>query len=72
MKYEVTKDAEGFTHLKLGLNHSVHFDPDAGLEDVIGGVEDIIQRVVGVSAFELTMAVVAELNKEPEEKADAE
>lgn len=66
MKYEVTTDDAGMVSLKLGLTHSVHFEPDAQLEDIVGGVEDLIQRVVGVSAFELTMAVLAEKTKKKE------
>jgi hypothetical protein len=66
MKYEVTKDEDGCVNLKLGLNHSVLFKPNVAIEDIVEGVETLIQNVVGVSAFELCTAVMTEFNKDLE------
>jgi hypothetical protein len=63
MKYEVTKNDEGQAILKLGLNHSVTFDAGATVEEICEGVEQLIQAVVGISAFELVTAVLTEWNK---------
>lgn len=68
MKYETWNDEKGVT-LKLGLNHSVTFEPGVHIEDVVQGIEQLIQTVVGVSAFELAMAVVEEFNKMEEATA---
>jgi hypothetical protein len=67
MKYEVTKDNEGHVRLQLGLNHGVTFDPDATLDDIVEGVEFLIQTVVGVSAFELCTAVLNAWENDDEE-----
>lgn len=66
MKYEVTKDENGEVTLKLGLTHGVTFSSDVSVEDIVTGVETLIQNVVGVSAFELCTAVMAEFNKDLE------
>lgn len=58
MKYEVTKTEEGTVTLQLGLSNSVHFPADATIEDIVNGIENLIQAVIGVSLVELAMAVV--------------
>lgn len=60
MKYSVTKDAEGRIALQLGLNHFATFEPDATPEHVVMGVTALIEKVVGISAFELANAVASE------------
>lgn len=65
MKYSTLKDAEGKVHLKLGLNHVATFDPNSPVEAIVGGVEELIQTVVGVSAFELVLAVMKAATEGP-------
>ena len=62
MKYEIKTEEDGTVSLKLGLTHSVNIR-DSEMESIIGGVEMLIQNVVGVSAFELCTAVMAEFEK---------
>lgn len=61
MKYEVTKDNEGNVTLQLGLSHGITFDKDSNAEVVIAGVNMLIEKVAGISAFELANAVAKEL-----------
>lgn len=64
MKYEVKTEENGDVALKLGLNHGVTFQKGATAEDICAGVEALIEVVVGVSAFELAVAVVNEFAKD--------
>jgi hypothetical protein len=63
MKYEVTTSEDGFVNLKLGLTHNVSFPRDCTVEDVIMGVTTLIEKVAGISAFELVNAVAQEFQK---------
>jgi hypothetical protein len=59
MKYEIEKMPEdGSVILKLGMNNAVSFDKDATPEDIVFGVQTLIEQVTGISAFELVNAVV--------------
>lgn len=60
MKYEVMRDEEGRTILRLGLNHNVSFAPECSVEDIVLGVTALIEKVVGISTFELVQAVLQE------------
>jgi hypothetical protein len=51
----------GEVNLQLGTSKSVTFDPTCSLEDVVLGVTDLIERVVGVSTLELVQVVGQEL-----------
>ena len=61
MKYEVSRRDDGRVNLQLGLNHGVDFDPDCNIEEVAIGVTTLIERVTGVSSFEMIMAVAQEM-----------
>jgi hypothetical protein len=63
LKYEVRTEDDGKVVLKLGTHHEVGFEKGMDVEGIIHGVETVIQAVVGISAFELCMAVMAEFNK---------
>ena len=56
MKYEVFKDDEGNVILQLGLNNNVCFAPECTLEEVVLGVGALVEKVVGISNFELVQA----------------
>ena len=58
MKYEISKDAEGRVNLQLGLSNSVLFAPECTLEDVVMGVNVLLEKVVGISTFELVTEVM--------------
>jgi hypothetical protein len=61
--YEVTTEDDGSVTLSLG-GFSVTFRKDVTAEDVANGVTVLIESAVGVSSFELALAVIQELNKE--------
>ena len=61
MKYTVKKLEDGKVSLQLGLNHGVTFDADATPENVVTGVNVLIESVAGISAFEMARAVALEL-----------
>ena len=63
MKYEILKGEEGRTVLQLGLNNIVTFQPDATVDDIVLGVTVLIEKVVGISAFELAKAVLTDMGK---------
>jgi hypothetical protein len=60
MKYETSLNEDGSVHLKLGTVHSVTFAPESTMDDVVGGLESLVEAVLGVSVFEMGMAVVKE------------
>lgn len=64
MKYVTRKLEGGEVQLQLGLNHFVTYAPDANVEAIVAGVENLINNVVGVSAFELCAAVMKEFSKD--------
>jgi hypothetical protein len=64
VKYETRTDEDGRAILKLGMNHEVSFEKGIDVEGIVGGVEMLIQTVVGVSAFELVGAVMEEFTKD--------
>lgn len=64
MKYEVTKAENGELTLKLGTVHSVSFQKGVTVEELAAGVEELIQAVVGVSAFELMLALIKKSNED--------
>lgn len=59
MKFEVriTDDDEKI-ELQLGLNHVATFKREAEIEDIVVGVQTLIEVVTGVSAFQITEAVL--------------
>ena len=63
MKYEVKKNEDGSVDLNLGLNHGITFTEDVPLEGITMGVTLLIEKVTGVSALDLTMAVLKELGR---------
>lgn len=62
MKYEVYKDEEGHVILQLGTSKNVSFAPECTPEEVVLGVTELIERVVGISTFDLVTEVVAALD----------
>lgn len=61
MKFTVNKLEDGRVELQLGLSHVATFDADAGPENVVVGVNNLIDIVTGVSAFDMANAVAKEL-----------
>ncbi len=64
MKYEVLKDEEGYVVLKLGLTNNVCFAPECTPEEVVLGVSALIEKVVGISNFDLINAVLEALQED--------
>ena len=61
MRYVVTKNDKGEVTLTLGLSHYATFEPGASPEDVIMGVNMLVEKVTDISAFEMAQAVAKEL-----------
>lgn len=61
MRYVVTKNEEGAVTLTLGLSHYATFEKEASPEDVIMGVNMLVEKVTDISAFEMAQAVAKEL-----------
>lgn len=70
MKFEVKKLEDGKVSLQLGLSHGITFDADANPEEVVTGVNVLIESVAGISAFEMANAVAKELGLLDNEVAD--
>jgi len=58
VKHEITKHEDGSLTLKLGLTHAATFEPRATTEEIVMGVNQLVQTVVGLSVFELAAEVV--------------
>lgn len=61
MKFTVKKLEDGRVELQLGINHVATFDKEADAESVVVGVNNLIDIVTGVSAFDMANAVAKEL-----------
>lgn len=63
MNYEIKTLEDDTIELKLG-DKDVIFTRDCTMEQVAEGVEHLLSEALGVSAFELCLAVVKEVNKD--------
>ena len=57
MNHRISKLAEGRLLLEMGLRHSISFEKDATLDDIIEGVLKLIGLVTGINAFEVAADV---------------
>jgi hypothetical protein len=69
MKFE-TKTIDDRVVLILGTHHSVSFDRGVDLEQICAGVETLVETTIGVSVFDLVLAVIKEFNSEAGRDSD--
>lgn len=75
MKAKTETNLDGSVTLTLGTHKSVTFAVNPSINEVIAGVEALIEMVMGVSAFELIQMVInayASLAEQEEEALVAE
>lgn len=63
MSYKTRRLEDGRISLQMG-NVAVDFPTDATIDDIVGGINILIDKILGISPFELTLAVIGELEKE--------
>lgn len=63
MKFETRTEEDGKIVLKLGTTQEIGFPPQPNIDVIVNGVNFLIEAVSGISAFDLTRAVIEEYVK---------